>query len=204
MIEALVSHGQNLVIRTGYLGVAFVAFLENFFPPLPSEVIFPFVGFVASRGELEIMLVIVAGVFGTFVGALFWYLAGYFLGATKLKTLVTRYGKPLGIKIADIEGAERWFEKYEAPVILFGRLIPLVRTFISIPAGFVRMRLPLFSFLTVIGSGVWVGILSFAGFLLGDRWESAVPYFERYQLALEVLILIAIALLVFKQLRLKG
>jgi len=201
MIAALVSFAQELVLNVGYPGIIFVAFLENFFPPLPSEVIFPFVGFIASGGKLRISLVVVAGVIGTYVGALFWYLAGYLLGASNLKALIVRYGKLLRIRWVEIERAQRWFERYEAPVIFFGRLIPLVRTFISIPAGFVRMRLLPFSFLTVAGSAIWIGVLSYAGFVLGEHWESVTPYFEGYQRAFEFLILGAVIFFLLKRLK---
>lgn len=201
MITALLSFAQELVINVGYPGIVFVAALENFFPPLPSEMIFPFVGFVAGKGELALPLVIAAGILGTFVGALFWYAAGYMLGATDLKVLIARYGKLLGIKLGDIEKAERWFERYEAPAIFFGRLIPLVRTFVSIPAGFVRMNITIFSLLTVVGSTLWIGGLTYAGFVLGERWETATPYLENYELVVEIIIVGTVILLLLKRLR---
>ena len=209
MITALLSFAQELIINIGYPGIVFVAALENFFPPLPSEVIFPFVGFVAgngstlltTRGELAFPLVVLAGVLGASVGALFWYAAGYMLGATDLKVLIVRYGKPLGIKLGDIEKAERWFERYEVPVIFFGRLVPLVRTFVSIPAGFVKMNIAVFSLLTVIGSTLWIGGLSYAGFILGERWEAIIPYLENYELAIEIVVAGAVVLLLLKNLR---
>lgn len=201
MITTLLTFAQRLVVDIGYPGIVFIAFLENFFPPLPSEVIFPFVGFVAAGGELSLSLVIVAGVAGTFTGALFWYLAGYLLGAANLKPLIARFGSPLRIKLRDIERAERWFEKYEVPAIFFGRLIPLIRTFVSVPAGFVKMNLLPFSFLTVLGSTIWIGGLSFAGFLLGERWERVVPYLKSYELAIELLIAGMVILFILKNLR---
>lgn len=201
MITALLTFAQSLVVNAGYPGILFVAALENFFPPLPSEVIFPFVGFVAGKGELTFPLVVAAGVLGTFIGALFWYAAGFLLGATDLKVLIARYGKPLGIKLADIERAESWFERYEAPVIFFGRLVPLVRTFISIPAGFIKMNLVLFSFLTVAGSTLWIGFLTYAGFVLGERWETVVPYLESYELVIEIVVAGAIILFLLQKLR---
>jgi len=201
MITALISFAQELVLSVGYPGIIFVAFLENFFPPLPSEAIFPFMGFIASGGKLKLSLVVVAGVIGTYVGALFWYFAGYLLGASNLKALIVRYGKLLRIKWVEIERAQQWFERYEAPVIFFGRLIPLVRTFISIPAGFVRMSLVPFSILTVIGSTIWIGILSYAGFIMGEHWELVTPYFEGYQRVFEFLILGIVIFFLLKRLK---
>ncbi len=194
MISALVAFCQDLVVTFGYSGVVFVAVLENFFPPLPSEAIFPFVGFVAAQGKLALLSVIVAGVGGTFIGALFWYLAGRWLGSDNLKKLIASYGRSFHIKLGDIERAERWFERYEKPAVLFARVIPLVRTFISVPAGFVEMNLVLFSLLTLVGSTVWIGLLSYAGFALGERWESVVPYVENYEVVAFILAAAAIVL----------
>ncbi|PIS12497.1 alkaline phosphatase [candidate division WWE3 bacterium CG09_land_8_20_14_0_10_47_33] len=200
MIDALLSFAQELVTKAGYPGIVFVAALENFFPPLPSEVIFPFVGFIAGKGVLSLLLVTIAGVSGAFIGALFWYAAGYLLGATDLKFLIARYGKPLGIKLEDVEKAEDWFAKYKTQVIFFGRLIPLVRTFISIPAGFVKMNLFSFSFLTIAGSAIWIGGLTFAGSLLGERWETVVPYLENYEIGVTIVIAVLVLLFLVRKL----
>lgn len=200
-MEILIEFCQKLVIAAGYLGVTIVAALENFFPPLPSEAVFPFVGFVVGRGELSLPVVILAGVMGTFIGALFWYFAGYTLGAVKLKNFISRHGKHLGIKVEAIERAEYWFERYQAPVIFFGRLVPLIRTFVSVPAGLVKMNLLLFSFLTLVGSTIWIGILSYAGFALGGNWETVIPYFEKYELVVGAIVVGLIAFLLFKKLK---
>jgi len=201
MIEALVSFCQELVVVGGYPGVVLVAMLENFFPPLPSEAIFPFVGFVAAQGALSLPLVIASGVVGTFVGALFWYFAGHFLGATRLKLLIADRGKPFGIKLEDIERAERWFGRHETPVVFFARVVPLVRTFISVPAGFVKMNLIFFSFLTIAGSTVWISVLTCAGFILGGRWKEVVPYLESYELIIGAVVAGAATLFLLGKLR---
>jgi membrane protein DedA with SNARE-associated domain len=201
MIQELVSFCQELVVAIGYPGVILVAVLENFFPPLPSEVIFPFVGFVAAQGGLSLSFVIAAGVIGTYVGALFWYLAGLWLGSDRLKKLIVDYGKPLHIGLKDIERAEHWFERYEMPVVFFARLIPLVRTFISVPAGFVKMNFFVFSFLTLLGSSIWIGLLSYAGFVFETRWEAVVPYFERYEMAALAVTVIAVVLFFIKKIK---
>jgi membrane protein DedA with SNARE-associated domain len=201
MLEDLVDVCQRLVVATGYPGVVLVAILENFFPPLPSEVIFPFVGFVVGRGELSLLIVILSGVMGTFVGALFWYFAGYVLGANRLKEFISRHGKPLGIKVGDIERAEIWFGKHQTPVVFFGRLIPIIRTFVSIPAGFVKMNILIFSLLTFVGSTLWIGALSYAGFALGGNWEAVVPYLEKYELIVAALAVGAVVFFLIKKVR---
>jgi len=199
MISALVSYCQELVVTAGYPAVVLVAALENFFPPLPSEVIFPFVGFVAAQGALSLPLVVAAGVVGTFVGALFWYLAGCWLGSERLKKLIVDHGKVLHIRLRDIERAEHWFERYEIPTVFFARLIPLVRTFISVPAGFVKMNFLIFSLLTLLGSTIWIWLLSYAGFVFGERWESVVPYFERYEVMALAIMAVAIVFFLLKR-----
>ncbi|MDP2735707.1 MAG: DedA family protein, partial [bacterium] len=156
---------MQTVVSFGYPGVMLAAFLENFFPPIPSEAIFPFVGFVASQGGIELLPAVLAGALGAVLGAFFWYGLGALLGRANLKLYLDRYGKYLRIRFSDIEKAERWFDKHASSVVFFGRLIPLVRTFISVPAGFAGMNLLQFTFYSLAGSLLWIGALTGAGFL---------------------------------------
>ena len=182
LISSIVNFTRDIIGTLGYPGVFFAAVLENFFPPLPSEIIFPFVGFVAGLGELNLLGAIVAGVLGTLVGTTFWYILGYTLGRANLKIYVDRYGRALRISFEDIEKAEEWFARHEGPAVFFGRLIPLVRTLISVPAGFVQMSKMRFLIHTFFGSFLWIGALSTAGFLLGERWEEVSQVIENYEL----------------------
>lgn len=189
VISSLVNFAQDLVVSSGYAGVFLVALLENFFPPLPSELIFPFVGFVAGRGELALTGVVLAGCAGTLVGAWFWYGLGWTLGRANLKLFVQRWGELLRIHFSAVERAEGWFTRFKEPVVFFGRLIPLVRTLISVPAGFVRMPFLSFSALSLAGSFLWVGALSLGGFLLGENWLRVVPLIQDYELAWVLLLM---------------
>jgi len=191
LISSLVDFAQNLVLAGGYGGVFLVAFLENFFPPLPSELIFPFAGFVAGRGELSLTVVILAGTLGTLLGAWFWYGLGWYLGRANLEKFLQKFGRILRIHFADVERAENWFLRFEAPAIFFGRLVPLVRTLISIPAGFGRVPAWQFSVLSFAGSLLWIGFLAGAGFLLGENWVGIVPLVQNYDLALEIALVLA-------------
>jgi len=193
IIASLVDFAQELAVSGGYLGVFTVAVLENFFPPLPSELIFPFVGFGAGRGELVLSGVILAGSLGALVGAWFWYGLGWFLGRANLKKFLQRWGKFLGIHFSDVERAESWFSRFQAPAVFFGRLVPLVRTLISVPAGFVRMPFGVFSALSLAGSLLWVSVLSAGGFFLGENWLQIVPLAQDYELVWEVLLAFAVA-----------
>jgi len=186
ILSSLVNFSQELAVSGGYLGIFAVAVLENFFPPLPSELIFPFVGLVAGRGELVLSGVVLAGSLGALVGAWFWYGLGYGLGRVNLKALLDRYGRFLRVRFSDVEAAERWFARFEGPAVFLGRLAPLVRTLISIPAGFVRMPLLRFSIFSFVGSFLWIGLLSLAGFFLGENWIRIVPFIQNYEFLIEV------------------
>lgn len=197
LITSLVLNIQDFVVSVGYPGVLFAAFAENFFPPLPSELIFPFLGFVAGTGHFNLFWVILFGTLGTLLGAFLWYGIGYILGRANLKLYIDRYGHIFRIEFSDVEKAEEWFAKHDAPVIFFGRLVPIVRTLISVPAGFVKM--PFYQFLgfTFFGSLIWIGLLSSAGYLLGERWEEISRIVESYELIVEVLLVAAILVAVF-------
>lgn len=197
MISSLVDFAQNLVLVGGYPGVFTVAFLENFFPPLPSELIFPFIGFVAGRGEFSLAGVVLLGTLGTLLGAWFWYGIGWFLGRANLEKFFQKYGRLMRIHFTDVERSEAWFIRFKTPAIFFGRLVPLVRTLISIPAGFGRIPAWQFSILSFAGSLLWIGFLTGAGFLLGENWLGIVPWVQNYELVLEVGLLLAVLLFGF-------
>ncbi|GMR19276.1 MAG: DedA family protein [Patescibacteria group bacterium] len=197
-IASLVLLVRDITVTLGYPGVFLAAFLENFFPPLPSEVIFPFVGFVAGTGQLSLWGVILAGTLGTLAGAALWYGLGYVLGRSGLKVYIDRYGKVLRITFKDVERAEDWFARYEGPAVFIGRLVPLIRTLISIPAGMVRMSKGRFFLFTFLGSFLWIGFLSTAGFLLGERWEEISGLMEKYELWVGVLLTAATVVLIWR------
>ncbi|NIT04361.1 DedA family protein [Candidatus Saccharibacteria bacterium] len=197
-IDSLTIFARDVGLSLGYPGVALAAFLENFFPPIPSEVVFPFFGFVSAGGGLNLFLVVASGSLGALAGALFWYGLGSVLGRANLKIYIERFGKYLRLGYEDIERAERWFERYEAPAVFFGRLVPLVRTLISVPAGFVRMSVFKFVLYSLLGSLVWTGALSYGGFFLGERWESVAEFVKDYELAVGLGLL---ALLLFALVR---
>jgi membrane protein DedA with SNARE-associated domain len=166
----------QLIERTGYLGVALLMFLENLFPPIPSELIMPLAGFTAARGELRFVGIVIAGTVGTVAGALFWYYAGAVVTATRLKAWAGRYGRWLTLKPSDIDAASAWFERHGGKAIFFGRLVPTVRTLVSVPAGLFNMSLRRFLVYTALGSGIWSTLLTMAGYVLEDRYEQVARY----------------------------
>ena len=159
--------------RLGAPGAGLAIALENVFPPLPSEVILPLAGFAAARGDLNLVAAIVWTTAGSLVGALALYGVGAALGRRRMRALAGRI--PL-VDVDDVDKAEDWFQRHGAKAVLIARLVPVVRSLISIPAGVERMPLPLFMLLTTIGSAVWNSALIGAGYLLGDRYHLVERY----------------------------
>lgn len=159
----------DFLSRTGYLGVALLMVAENVFPPLPSELIMPFAGFTAARGALSLPLVIVAGTTGSVLGALPWYAAGRWLGADRLRRWVGRNGRWLTLTARDVDRSEAWFARHAGKAVLLGRLVPAVRTLISVPAGIARMSVPRFVLYSSLGSLAWTTALASGGHLLAAQ-----------------------------------
>jgi membrane protein DedA with SNARE-associated domain len=161
----------NTVNTLGYLGIALLMFLENVFPPIPSEVIMPLAGFVVIRGDLNFVYVVISGVIGSVLGALPWYFLGRVWGLKRIKKLADSYGKWLTLSSQDIETAKKWFDNRDQKTVCFSRLIPGIRTYISVPAGISKMPLLPFLFYSTLGTILWVSILAYAGYLLGENYE---------------------------------
>lgn len=164
--------------KLGLVGVAFMMFLENVFPPIPSELIMPAAGFASAIGQMSLIGVIIAGTLGSVLGALPLYYLGSRLDEPRLLRLTERYGKYLLITTQDIVSAQQWFDKHGKAVVFFGRMIPAIRSLISIPAGMARMSLLPFLALTAIGSMIWSALLAYAGFLLGVNYQKVSIYVE--------------------------
>ena len=161
----------DVIKAIGYLGVALLVALESVFPPIPSEVVLPAAGLAASRGEAHLVGMVIAATIGSVVGAWALYLIAAAVGDVRLHALVTRYGRWVGVKPRDLERAESWFDDHSNSAVLICRCIPLIRSLVSIPAGFRRMNPWAFTLYTAIGSLVWNALLIGAGYQLGDRWE---------------------------------
>lgn len=172
MNEWIIQTMQSL----GYLGIGLLMFAENLFPPIPSELIMPLAGFTVAQGKMNFLFAVVAGIVGTILGAFPWYYAGVFVGEERLKLLADKYGKWLTISSKDIEKANRWFERYGAKAVFLGRLVPGVRTLISLPAGLSKMPLLPFLIYSTIGTALWVTLLTGAGYLLGDHYDLVEQY----------------------------
>lgn len=157
--------------ESGYLGIALLMLLENLFPPIPSELVMPLAGFVAAQGRLNLLGVIVAGSAGSLAGASFWYVLARRYGKQRLQRLADRHGRWLTVDAADIERADAWFDRHGGKAVLLGRLVPTVRTLISVPAGLSGMAPGRFLAFSAVGTVAWTAALALAGHALGDRFE---------------------------------
>ncbi|WDV97923.1 DedA family protein [Brevibacillus parabrevis] len=170
----------HFIEQYSYLGIFLMMALENVFPPIPSEVILTFGGFMTTRTTLTVPGVILAATLGSVLGAILLYAIGRYLDVSKIEKVVERYGHLLRIKKTDIQKADAWFDKYGYWTILFCRMIPLVRSLISIPAGMTGMGLPLFLLFTTIGTLLWNIALVLVGALLGESWEQVLHVMDVY------------------------
>ena len=160
LIQQLTSAVERLVLALGYPGIGLTMTLENVFPPIPSELIMPMGGFLVARGELTFLGVWVFSTLGSMIGALILYGVGRWVGDPALRSLLRRYGRWLTLDERDYDRALRYFARYGAALVFFGRLIPFVRSIVSIPAGANRMPLVRFMLLTAAGPGLWNGLLA--------------------------------------------
>lgn len=168
-------------------------FLESFFAPIPSEMILPFSGFVASLGSLNIYLVIIVATISAYLGSLPFYFLGVW-GQDWVNKFLNKYGKYFFINKKDVDLAYKSFDKYGNTIVFFGRLIPIVRTFISFPAGVSKMNFIIFSIYTLAGTMIWSALLGYAGFLLGDNWNIVIDYISKYEKIIIAVIAIIIVL----------
>jgi len=174
----------------GYFGVFLLIMIENVFPPIPSEVILTFGGFMTTYSEMTRVGVIIAATAGSVIGAMILYSIGLFLDVARLEKIVDRWGGILRLTRKDIRKADAWFDKYGPWTVLLCRLVPLIRSLISIPAGMSNMNFPLFILLTIIGSLIWNTALVTIGAAVGDNWQSIVHYMDIYSNVAYVLLTI--------------
>ena len=168
----------SVIERLGYLGVASLTFLENLFPPIPSELVIPLAGFVSARGALRLELVILMGSAGSLAGTTVWYAVGRQIGEQRLRAWVARHGKWLTLSAKDIDRAELWFERHGNAAVLFGRLLPGVRTFVSLPAGFSGMPVGPFLVYSALGTAAWTAALAYAGVVLQANFTLVADYVD--------------------------
>ncbi|MBJ3786537.1 DedA family protein [Devosia sediminis] len=161
----------QIITDLGYVGIFLVMLAESIFPPIPSELIIPFAGFAAANGDLNLFGVLATATFGAVVGMLPWYFAGRLFGLDRVKWLADRHGRLLTMNAEEIDIAVGYFRRFGPIIVLFGRLMPIIRTLISIPAGLAKMPLPLFLLASTAGALIWNTFLTLAGYILHEHYE---------------------------------
>ncbi|WP_114942864.1 DedA family protein [Microvirga calopogonii] len=161
----------SLIDRAGYLGIALLMLLENLFPPIPSEVIMPLAGFSAAKDTLSFAGVVASGTVGSLAGAYFWFLIGRWLGLRRLKRFAGRHGRWLTLHPEEIDQAGAFFARHQAVALFLGRLVPAIRSIISVPAGVYDVPIRIFLFWSSIGTALWTLLLASAGYLLQSQYE---------------------------------
>ncbi|WP_432057616.1 DedA family protein [Streptomyces sp. bgisy022] len=191
----------DLVDALGAPGAGLFVALENVFPPLPSEIILPLTGFAAGQGEMSLASALFWTTLGSVVGAVVLYGVGALIGRDRMYALWARL--PL-VKTSDLRRTEEWFARHGTKTVLLGRMVPIFRSLISVPAGVERMPVPLFVLLTTVGSLGWNSVLVLAGYVLGDQWDRVGAYVGVLSKAVLVLVLVALATYVTVRLRGRG
>ncbi|GAB3213797.1 hypothetical protein GCM10027294_48540 [Marinactinospora endophytica] len=186
VMEALGGPGAGLIVA-----------LENLFPPIPSEVILPLAGFTASQGNMSLVGAILWTTLGSVSGAVLLYYLGALLGRERIRAIARRL--PL-VKVEDVERTERWFDRHGRATVFFGRMIPIFRSLISIPAGVTRMSMPLFLLFTTFGSLIWNTVLVVAGYLLGESWHLVEGYVGAFQKVVVAVVVLAVGYFVVSRL----
>ena len=193
----------DLMNEFGYWGVLFLIALENVFPPIPSEVILTFGGFMTQQPDLNLTVVgvITVSTVGSVSGAVILYFVGRLLDVSRLEKIIDKYGHILRLTREDIYKADAWFDKYGIWTVLFCRLIPLIRSLISVPAGMSNMNFPLFIIFTTIGTVVWNTILVTLGASVGENWHEIVKYMDVFSNVIYVLLALLFILCVIWYIR---
>ena len=199
VINDVVQWATHLIGVWGLPAVFLLMLAESACLPIPSEAIMPFAGFAVSQHQLSYVGIVAAGVAGNLVGSLIAYAVGYYGG----RPFVDRWGRYVLLRPHHLDTAQHWFDHYGAPVVFFGRLLPIVRTFISLPAGFGRMNLGKFIFYTLLGCLPWVAMLGYIGVKLGSNWEKIRPYlhYADYLVVAALVLLVAWAVVRWRRRR---
>ncbi len=197
LIETIISELSRFVItcisKFGYTGILLTMAIESACIPLPSEIIMPFSGYLVTTGQFTILGVTLAGAVGNVIGSIVAYYAGIWGG----RPFVERYGPYFLVSHHDLDIADRWFQKYGEAAVFFSRMLPVVRTFISLPAGIARMNFPRFVLFTFLGALPWCYLLAYIGLKMGERWEELREYFHRFDIVIGLVLAATVILFVW-------
>ncbi|GAA1047118.1 MULTISPECIES: DedA family protein [Rothia] len=198
MFDSIINWIIHLMEILGAPGVGVAVFLENVFPPIPSEVVLPLAGFTASQGNMNLIAAFLWATAGSVVGAYLLYWLGAVIGANRLRRIADWMWL---VEVEDVDKSLHWFDKYGKLSILFGRLIPGVRSLISIPAGIDRMNVLSFGLFTLLGSAVWNALLIYLGFILGENWSQVADVIGQFSTVIKIVIAALIIWVIIKLIR---
>lgn len=202
ILGRLTEFALDAIERFNYVGIGFLVALENIFPPVPSEVILPLVGFLCGQGRLVLPLAIIVATLGSVVGSLVLYALGAWYGEVRLRRFLARYGKWVGMGEDDVTKANRFFNAHGNKAVFLFRLIPLGRSLISIPAGFTRMSLVPFILYSAAGSGLWNAFLIGLGWFAGDNWAQVEGYVKPFEyLGIAAVVIAVVAFVVRRRMQ---
>ena len=204
MLEFLGQYIIQFIQSTGYAGIFVLMALESALIPIPSEITMPFSGFLASEGTLSFWGVVATGTIANLTGSIIAYYIGFLLEETILLGLIKRYGKFILLSEHEYQRAEKWFQKYGDKIIFISRILPAVRTVISLPAGVFRMDIKKFIVYTTVGCAIWSTFLTYVGFALGENWTSIEVYFRKFEFLIVGILILAVAFYIEKHLNLRS
>ncbi|NLE51518.1 MAG: DedA family protein [Chloroflexi bacterium] len=192
---------EEIISALGYPGITFVMLVENLFPPIPSEVVMPFAGFLVVDGRFTLLGIVLAGTLGSVLGALAIYYIGVWSNERLIRRFIRRWGRFFLLSEEDIDRALNVFDRYGEIIIFIGRLIPIIRSLISLPAGMQRMSMPKFLLFTTMGTAIWSAILGYAGVVLGENWEEILEIVDQYERATAAVLIVLVVAFVALRLR---
>jgi membrane protein DedA with SNARE-associated domain len=189
IISILSQHIINFISTTGYFGVFVLMVLESALIPIPSEITMPFSGYLAATGRFNFAVVVFIGAFANLVGSILVYMLGHWGEHEFAHAFIRKYGRFLLISEHELHRSEKWFRDHGDKITFFSRVLPIVRTFISLPAGVARMDFKKFCIFTFFGSSLWSLFLTYVGFTLGKNWNALHPYYQKFEYAIVVICL---------------
>lgn len=192
MLELLGSFIIQLIQSTNYFGIFILMGLESALIPIPSEITMPFSGYLTTTGTLNFWWVVIVGTIANLVGSLVSYWLGYVLEETVLLNLIKKYGKFVLVDEHEYHRANKWFDKYGDKIVFISRLLPGIRTIISLPAGVFRMNLKKFVIYTTIGCFLWSWLLTYVGVVMGENWHSLEPVYRKFEYVIVAFLILAV------------
>ncbi len=200
LIQSITGFVTDIISAGGYTGIGFLMALESSAIPIPSEIIMPFAGFLVSAGTFSLLGISFAGAIGSTIGSALLYAIGYYGG----RPVIEKYGRYFLVNPRDLDAAERFFQKYGQLANLIGRVLPIVRTFISFPAGIARVKIVPFLTLSFLGSFIWSIFLGYVGLKLGQNWQIIHTYFKGFDYVIVGIFILALGYYIQRHIKSKG